>query len=379
MRQLGIVNMAGNTATTTPPTRRRRAATGERKRAILLLPRQHATGRDVIAAMAKAYEDTAGSLADRLTAALVAGDCAGGDHRGRLAAGIRVAKRGLDGYWLELYTDKSQDAVVDLLRKYAELQHDAKGAGAAASCLSSIPAPTGRCLVRPDFSRCRNAYPKRGSIHGRPIHERQRRHRRCFLVWFVRLDFGGLTLRRQGSTAGGLVGAGRRLFAAGLRLVPPDGGRSGGSPDIVQEVFASVVGSIQDYRGDSPRGSFRAWLTTITRRRISDHFRATLNQPAAEGGTEARARLLDVPEPALSPDGEELADESTLVWQRVVEVVRAEFEASTWQAFWRVAVDAVRPADAAQELGMSIPAVYKAKSRVLCRLRQALENLEQER
>jgi len=43
-----------------------------------------------------------------------------------------------------------------------------------------------------------------------------------------------------------------------------------------------------------------------------------------------------------------------------------------------VAVDAARPADAADELGMSIPAVYKAKSRVLCRLRQALGNLEQE-
>ena len=60
-------------------------------------------------------------------AALVAGDCAGGDHRGRLAAGIRVAKRGVDGYWFELYTDQSKDAVVDLLRKYAELKREAKG------------------------------------------------------------------------------------------------------------------------------------------------------------------------------------------------------------------------------------------------------------
>lgn len=85
------------------------------------------TGREVIAAMAKAYEETKGSLADRLMAALVAGDCAGGDHRGRLAAGIRVAKKGVPGHWLELQVDKSDDAVVDLLRKYAELKHEAKG------------------------------------------------------------------------------------------------------------------------------------------------------------------------------------------------------------------------------------------------------------
>ena len=84
-------------------------------------------GREVVFAMARAYEETEGSLADRLMAALVAGDCAGGDHRGRLAAGIRVAKKGIDGYWLELYVDKSDDAVIDLAKKYAALNHEAKG------------------------------------------------------------------------------------------------------------------------------------------------------------------------------------------------------------------------------------------------------------
>jgi uncharacterized Ntn-hydrolase superfamily protein len=85
------------------------------------------TGREVIEAMAKAYETTKGSLADRLMAALVAGDCAGGDHRGRLSAGIRIAKPKVDGYWLELQTDASEDAVIDLLKKYVESDHEAKG------------------------------------------------------------------------------------------------------------------------------------------------------------------------------------------------------------------------------------------------------------
>jgi len=84
-------------------------------------------GREVIFAMARAYEETQGSLADRLMAALIAGDCAGGDHRGRLAAGIRVAKQGIEGHWLELYVDESQDAVIDLAKKYAALEHEAKG------------------------------------------------------------------------------------------------------------------------------------------------------------------------------------------------------------------------------------------------------------
>ncbi len=85
------------------------------------------TGREVIVAMAKAYEETEGSLTDRLVAALVAADCAGGDHRGRLAAGVRVAKTGHEGHWFELYVDESDDAVMDLLKKYVEMEHEAKG------------------------------------------------------------------------------------------------------------------------------------------------------------------------------------------------------------------------------------------------------------
>lgn len=128
MRQLGIVNAAGQTAHHNPTT----AAAGSlywgaQAGRYYCCQGNTLTGRTVITATARAYEDTAGSFADRLMAALVAGDCAGGDHRGRLAAGIRVAKRGVDGYWLELYTDQSKDAVVDLLRKYAELKHEAKG------------------------------------------------------------------------------------------------------------------------------------------------------------------------------------------------------------------------------------------------------------
>jgi uncharacterized Ntn-hydrolase superfamily protein len=128
LRQLGIVNMAGRTAQHNPTD----APAGSRYWGAMA-GRYYAcqgntlTGHEVIASMARAYEATNGSLADRLLAALAAGDCAGGDHRGRLAAGIRVAKRGVEGYWLELYIDKSDDAVVDLLRRYAELDHAAKG------------------------------------------------------------------------------------------------------------------------------------------------------------------------------------------------------------------------------------------------------------
>ncbi|MDY0166995.1 MAG: hypothetical protein RBS80_10655 [Thermoguttaceae bacterium] len=79
-------------------------------------------------------------------------------------------------------------------------------------------------------------------------------------------------------------------------------------------------------------------------------------------------------DPSL-PDGQPNPEAN--VWHRAVKLVQAEFEASTWRAFWRVAVDGQRPADVAEELGMTLHAVYKAKSRVLRRVRQELADLEE--
>jgi uncharacterized Ntn-hydrolase superfamily protein len=127
-RQLAVIDMQGRTAIHNPTG----AAAHSRYWGAMAGPYYSCqgntlTGRSVIVAMSAAFEDTKGSLSDRLMAALVAADRAGGDHRGRLAAGIRVAKAGVDGDWLSLYVDESDEAVVELARRYTELQHEAKG------------------------------------------------------------------------------------------------------------------------------------------------------------------------------------------------------------------------------------------------------------
>lgn len=95
VRQLAIIDMQGRSAQHHPVTAP--AASnywGGMSGRFYMCQGNTLTGREVIVATAKAYEETKGSLADRLMAALVAGDCAGGDYRGRLAAGIRVCKKG---------------------------------------------------------------------------------------------------------------------------------------------------------------------------------------------------------------------------------------------------------------------------------------------
>ena len=55
-----------------------------------------------------------------------------------------------------------------------------------------------------------------------------------------------------------------------------------------------------------------------------------------------------------------------------LKVMQAEFEPSSWRAFWSMVVEGHSAAEVAQQLGISVGAVYVAKSRVLARLRQEL-------
>lgn len=129
-RQLAIIDMQGRAANRNPA-----AATGGSLYWAAMTGRFYAcqgntlAGRAVVTSMAQAYEETEGTLADRLIAALLAADRAGGDHRGKLAAGIRVAKRDVEGDWLALDVDDSGNAVEELARRYQALQHPARGRG----------------------------------------------------------------------------------------------------------------------------------------------------------------------------------------------------------------------------------------------------------
>lgn len=75
-------------------------------------------GPQVIEATAQAYRDTAGlPLAERLLAAMVAGEAAGGDKRGKQAAALRI-HADEDYPQLDLRVDDHAEPIVELQRLY---------------------------------------------------------------------------------------------------------------------------------------------------------------------------------------------------------------------------------------------------------------------
>jgi len=140
--------------------------------------------------------------------------------------------------------------------------------------------------------------------------------------------------------------------------------------DVVQDTFRSVLTSLGGFRRSDRGETFRGWLWTITRNKVRDLARRKKAQGQGGGGTSAYLRLADVP--ADDEPSEVSAAGTFNVARRALELVRAEFEERTWQAFWRTSVEDERPDLVAAALGMSLGSVYTAKSRVIKRLREEL-------
>jgi uncharacterized Ntn-hydrolase superfamily protein len=81
-------------------------------------------GEDVVGELARAFAEAEGDLCDRLLAALVAGDAAGGDKRGRQSAALVVVRDG-GGYegrndrYIDLRVDDHADPIVELARLFS--------------------------------------------------------------------------------------------------------------------------------------------------------------------------------------------------------------------------------------------------------------------
>lgn len=148
--------------------------------------------------------------------------------------------------------------------------------------------------------------------------------------------------------------------------IPP-----GETDDLVQEIFLSVVRSLPQFDHSGRVGAFRAWLRTIACRRAGDYWRAIGRSPPAGVGFDLE-RLED-PYSELARRWDEEHDR--YVFRCLLDLVGHEFEPATVRAFRRLVLDEAPGAVVARELGVSVGAVYVARSRVLRRIRQEAEGL----
>jgi len=146
--------------------------------------------------------------------------------------------------------------------------------------------------------------------------------------------------------------------------------------DVSQEVMQAVAHAIGRFEYDPQRGRFRTWLLTITRNKLRSFLAKQNREPHSSGETTTLQSLEE------QPSAEDESDWDTAYHRRLFEVaaeqVRPEVQDSTWQAFWQMISEEKDGKAVAESLGMSVGAVYIAKSRVLARLRERIRAIDGE-
>ncbi len=139
----------------------------------------------------------------------------------------------------------------------------------------------------------------------------------------------------------------------------------GDTQDLVQEVLLVVVRRIGEFEHQHA-GAFRAWLRAILANHLKKYFRDHAKAPCAidlealEDGQSGISQKID-------------REHDAHIVRETMKRIESDFEPLTWMAFRRQMLDEVKPAIVAAELGISLNAVIKAKSRVLKRFREELK------
>jgi RNA polymerase sigma-70 factor (ECF subfamily) len=146
--------------------------------------------------------------------------------------------------------------------------------------------------------------------------------------------------------------------------------------DVGQEVFRAAAGALPDYHHDQKGDSFRGWLWTITRRKVLDFVGRKPPGAQGVGGSDAQTALQELAGPREADSDDDSAEaDRLLLCRRAVELVLADCKQETRQAFLRVVAGGQRPAEVARDLGLTVNAVYLAKSHLLRRIREEFAGL----
>lgn len=137
--------------------------------------------------------------------------------------------------------------------------------------------------------------------------------------------------------------------------------------DVVQDVLLVVVRRLGEFQHQR-EGAFRAWLRAILSNYLKRYFR---ERPP-------RAPLIDLEAISASDSAVQRSldrEHEELLFHRALVAIKADFSESTWAAFQRLVIEGLPAEQVAGELGLTVNAVHKSKLRVLARLREELERL----
>ena len=160
-----------------------------------------------------------------------------------------------------------------------------------------------------------------------------------------------------------------------FRVATSRGFQAADAENLVQEVFLAVANSVASWLEREDRGRFRAWLLRIARNESVDMLTERATRPLGRDGSTADRDLANL------PARDEFSSALDLEYERAVfhwaaEQVRAAVSVQTWDAFWLTSIDGLSVNEVAERLNTRPGNVYVSRSRVMSRVKQLVQEYE---
>jgi RNA polymerase sigma-70 factor (ECF subfamily) len=157
------------------------------------------------------------------------------------------------------------------------------------------------------------------------------------------------------------------------RLLRGRGLQDADARELTQDALVAVARAIENGSPDFHAGSFRAWLSCIARNMMINYL--TRRRPGQHGAGGSDFHRLVAQQPAKDDEQATVFDleYKREVFRWAADQVCKSFQPLTWQAFWRTSVDGEPIEQTAKSLGLSIGSVYAARSRVMAKLKQVVD------
>lgn len=160
-----------------------------------------------------------------------------------------------------------------------------------------------------------------------------------------------------------------------LRVAKRHGLQDADAQNLMQEVLQKVERQVSQWEAGQTSGSFRRWLATVARNAAIDAIRR-IRPDVGRGGTSVRQLLQSVPASADETEAEFQRELERQAFRQAARRIRSEFAEATWTAFWQTMVEGEPCSEVADRIGRSLGAVYTARSRIMQRLREELEQFD---
>ena len=154
-----------------------------------------------------------------------------------------------------------------------------------------------------------------------------------------------------------------------FRLARSKGLQEADALDLTQDVLTRVAKAVNQFDPDEA-GTFRGWISRITRNLVIDFLRSKQRRQLTADDTSVRQIIESLPTEEDSRWFD--LEHRRQVFSWAAEKIKSEFQDSTWNAFWRTAVQQHSVKAVAADLGLSPGAVYIARSRVIAKLKQKI-------